>query len=76
MYNIIQCGYSCRHAAVKSYASNVSVIVPKEAICDDENYDYRKVSDSRQFFPENMKCGSNRFGGILFNGNIEELNWS
>lgn len=74
MYNVIQCGYSCRHAAVKSYAGNVSVIVPKEPI--DKNYDYRAVENSRPYFPESMKCGCNRFGGILFDGNIEELNWN
>ncbi|MCI8462030.1 MAG: class I SAM-dependent methyltransferase [Lachnospiraceae bacterium] len=74
MYNIIQCGYSCRHAAVKTYSGNVSVIVPKEPICKD--YDYRAVNDSHAYFPVNMKCGSNRFGGIMFDGNIEELNWN
>lgn len=76
MYNIIQCGYSCKHARVKSYAGNVSVIVPKEIIKVEEKYDYRGVSDTRKYFPDNMICGSTRFGGVLFDGNIEELNWN
>lgn len=73
MYNIIQCGYSCKHAAIKTYAGNVSVILPKEEI--DRCYDYRAISDSRKYFPDGMQCGSTRFGGIYFNGDIEELNW-
>lgn len=73
MYNIIQAGYSCKHAAVKTYAENVSVIVPKEVIPREE--DYRMASDSRQYFPENLDCGRTRFGGICFDGNISELNW-
>ncbi len=73
MYNIIQAGYSCRKAAVKTYADNVSVIVPKEPIFREK--DYRAASDSRQYFPENLDCGCTRFGGICFDGNINELNW-
>lgn len=73
MYNIIRCGYSCRNAAVKTYAGNVSVIVSKETI--NKTDDYRAVGDTRLYFPDNMKCGRTRFGGISFNGNIEELNW-
>ncbi len=73
MYNIIQCGYSCRRAAVKNYAGNISVIVLKDVIVRED--DYRMADNSRNYFPENMDCGSNRFGGIFFDGNIKELNW-
>ena len=28
-----------------------------------------------KYFPENMECGTTRFGDICFDGNIKELNW-
>ncbi len=73
MYNIIQSGFNCRNAAVKTYAGNVSVIVTKEKINKENGY--RVVGNTRRYFPANMKCGENRFGGVFFDGNIEELNW-
>lgn len=75
MYNIIQCGYSCRNVAVKTYASNVSVIVPKEQYANSTK-DWAALVDSAQYLPPNMKLGKTRFGGVLFDGNIEELNWN
>lgn len=74
MYNIIQCGYSCRHAAIKTYASNVSVIVPNEHYMDSDK-DYAVLPNSAKYLPENMMLGKTRFGDIMFDGNIEELNW-
>ena len=74
MYNIIECGYSCQHTAVKSYASNVSVIVPKEQYSNSREK-YAALMDSVQYFPENIVMGKTRFGRIYFDGNIEELNW-
>lgn len=71
MYNIIKSGFSCRHAAVKTYANNVSVIVPYEKIETNEH----KIRHSRQYFPSNMVCGQNEYGGVAFDGNIMELNW-
>lgn len=73
MYNIIQSGFSCKRAAVKTYANNVSVIVPKEPIFKDGAQGV--IADSRPYFPERMQCGNNRYGGVLFDGNIKELNW-
>lgn len=77
MCNIIHCGYSCKNAAVKTYANNVSIIVPKEPIQNMPN-DYRSLGatkSTREYYPENMKCGKSRFGGVCFDGNIESLNW-
>ncbi len=73
MYNIIQCGYSCRNAAAKTSGGNVSVIVPKEPM--QIANDYRARGDSSQYFPNEIHMGRTRFGGINFDGNIQELNW-
>lgn len=73
LYCIIASGYDCRHAAVKTYAGNVSVIVPKERI--DYKGDYRDVSKLKEYFPKGLDMGANLWGDIQFDGNIKELNW-
>lgn len=74
MCNIIHCGFSCRHAEVKTYAGNVSVLVPKEPI-EKMPADYRMMASTREYYPANMICKKSRFGGVFFDGNIESLNW-
>ena len=73
MYNIIKAGYNCKHAKAKTYAGNVSVIVPKEPIVEESDI---YIRDDRGYFPDQYNYGRTRYGDICFNGNIDELNWS
>ena len=72
LYNIIAAGYDCSLAAVKTYAYNVSVIVPKMPISNNDDYHFRNVRD---YFPNGLKLDDNGLGGIKFDGNIREWNW-
>ncbi|QEG42487.1 class I SAM-dependent methyltransferase [Roseimaritima ulvae] len=69
LYQMVLAGFNCRHASVKQYAYNISVVVKKQTIHDlpPLHYDKGDVERLRDFFPDALTEG--------FDGNISELNW-
>ena len=69
LYQMIFAGFDCRHAAVKSYGYNISVIVQKRSIekLPELHYDSGDIDRLSPYFPEGLKEG--------FNGNIRQLQW-
>ena len=76
MYRMILAGISCRHAMIKTYGYNISIIVhfkrnPHHDLRDaikKLKYDNGDIQTLSQFFP----LGYNFQG---FNGDIKQLNW-
>ncbi len=68
MYNLVLAGFSCRHARIKSYGYNISIIIKNSSInIPTLDYDYGDINRLKEFFPENLQEG--------FDGNITRLNW-
>jgi SAM-dependent methyltransferase len=69
LYQLVFAGFDCRHAAVRTYGYNVSVIVKKATIKEMPalHYDSGDIDRLSQFFPAGLKEG--------FNGRIKQLNW-
>lgn len=68
LYQLILAGINCRHAAVRTYGYNVSVIVRNErAVLPPLKQDAGDIERLAEFFPLPVYQG--------FDGRIERLNW-
>lgn len=68
LYHLILAGFDCRHAMVKSYGYNISIIVRKKAFeLPDLAHDEGDIETLATYFPFKARHG--------FNGDIKELNW-
>lgn len=70
LYQLIFAGFNCRHAAIKKYGYNISVIVQKESIeqLPELHYDNGDIDRLSPFFPPEL-------GREGFNGDIQVLQW-
>lgn len=69
LYNMIIAGHNCRHAAVKTYDYNVTVVVPYDPILElpPLSRDIGDIERLAAFFPFEASQG--------FNGHIAEWHW-
>lgn len=69
LYQLIFAGFNCRHAAIRKYGYNISLIVQKKTIhqLPDLHYDNGDIDRLAEYFPPGMGEG--------FNGDIEQLQW-
>lgn len=69
LYHLILAGFSCRHAAIKQYGYNISVILRKQSIAalPDLDFDRGDVNRLAMYLPAGLTEG--------FQGDITELNW-
>lgn len=72
LYHLVRAGFDCRHARVKQYGYNLSVLVrkvsvPADAIPTDANYPIETLKD---YLPEGLAWEAG-----TFNGDIRNLNW-
>ena len=68
LYQLVFAGFNCKHAWIKKYGYNVSVIVRKESIeLPELHYDSGDIDRLADYFPDGL--------GERFNGNLAELNW-
>ncbi len=65
IYHLVQAGFDCRAAAVKSYGYNISVIVRK--VPNGVRRGGRRLANVGRFFPVPMRDGTD--------GRIGEVNW-
>lgn len=68
LYNLILAGFDCKHASVKSYGYNISVIVRKKP-CNPKGLimDFGDIEALSEYFPFPVKND--------FDGQIERHNW-
>lgn len=71
LYNMILAGFDCSQAAVKSYGYNISVIVRKKEVDQDDlkslHYDSGDIVRLQRYFPLPVKES--------FDGQLKEINW-
>ena len=72
LYHLVRAGFDCRHASVKQYGYNITVMVrkspvPGRAVPVEPNYPIARLKD---YLPEGIV-----WKGDCFNGDIQELNW-
>jgi hypothetical protein len=75
LYHLVLAGFDCRHARVKRYRYNISVIVQKEGLVREVDprslkWDKGDLKALKEYFPPGLK-----WNGDSFDGDIEELNW-
>jgi 2-polyprenyl-3-methyl-5-hydroxy-6-metoxy-1,4-benzoquinol methylase len=69
LYNMIMAGFDCRHAAVKTYTYNISVVVRKQEFEMPElTHDWGDIARLAEFFPFRVQHG--------FDGRLPNMNWS
>lgn len=76
LYHLVRSGFDCRHARVKQYGYNISVLVRKSAIAPGR---WPKAADQANFSVaelEHLLPPGLAWEAGTFNGDIRELNWS
>lgn len=69
VYQLVFAGFNCRHAAIRTYGYNVSVIVRKHSIAElpPLHYDSGDIDRLADYFPAGLKEG--------FDGRVRRLQW-
>lgn len=69
LYQLIFAGFNCRHAAIRKYGYNISLVVQKQTIrkLPSLHYDSGDIDRLAEYFPPGLNEG--------FNGDIEQLQW-
>lgn len=69
LYQLIFAGFNCRHAAIRKYGYNISVVVQKDTIdqLPSLHYDSGDIDRLAEYFPPGLSEG--------FHGDIESLQW-
>ncbi|WP_019153833.1 class I SAM-dependent methyltransferase [Robertmurraya massiliosenegalensis] len=77
LYNLILAGFDCRHASIKQYGYNISVILKKRTIDVSSvlSYDCGDIQAITPYLPEKLEWKPNT-RDTPFNGQIYELNWN
>jgi SAM-dependent methyltransferase len=74
LYNLILAGFDCRHARIKQYGYNISVLVrkvPANVPFDELHYDSGDIETLARFFPQHSGLRIQQ----AFNGDIRQLRW-
>ena len=80
LYRLVLAGFDCREAHIKTYSSDISIIVKKKSIrvLDKIVYDNGDLITLHRYFPPKLKYKPYTMGvqkDIPFEGNIHECNW-
>ena len=77
LYHLILAGFDCSQAAVKKHGYNISVITVKKSVnvIPDLIFDAGDIRTIRPYLPYGLSYGEN-INDVMFNGDIDELNWN